>query len=408
MQAQVGYRSKNMCESRASCLLSSDSVLSPLGDDAYSSLVGRIAAAGEMGKWSLVTGTAPRTGPRALCKPVKPPGLCVTCWQIGLLGITALCTTCDAATMELAKTALSTMAPSGSSPNFPQSILGNKYKGLYNVSGRGIPDISAQAFGFQIFVGGKEKEVYGTSGSTHLCVSWVVRPRAPDVLQVVAGIILNDFQFSDNRYTLCFFNPWLYGPAARLLDDIQNRTNPGCNIDGFCRRMGSYDRVFTKKGAVWTQPDARVTESLPCTGARATSPQLKIPACPENLKILSKPDGPRKRDEPYSTVQCNGQNVGFPLHQYFPLLTPSSSVRIAIASRRKAKGFGFNRINDSLPHDLKTRRPRQCHAFITDTDYHAKSLREQNLTQIPNGTHVYSAVVDVDQLDSMGLVTENT
>ncbi|KAH9037084.1 hypothetical protein EDB85DRAFT_2142652 [Lactarius pseudohatsudake] len=118
-------------------------------------------------------------------------------------------------------------------------ILGNKYKGLYNVSGRGIPDISAQAFGFQIFVGGKEKEVYGTSGSTHLCVSWVVRPRAPDVLQVVAGIILNDFQFSDNRYTLCFLNPWLYGPAARLLDDIQNRTNPGCNIDGFCRRMGS-------------------------------------------------------------------------------------------------------------------------------------------------------------------------
>ncbi|KAH9007547.1 hypothetical protein EDB84DRAFT_1572768 [Lactarius hengduanensis] len=169
--------------------------------------------------------------------------------RLGLLGIIALCTTGDDG---VGKDCTLNDGTVRFKPNFPQPvpimspplaeprttirssgrILGNKYKGLYKrirfrdrsivtysyfvlgVSGRGIPDISAQAFGFQIFVGGKEKEVYGTSGSTHLCVSWVVRPRAPDVLQVVAGIILNGFQISDNRYTLCFLNPWLYRPPA--------------------------------------------------------------------------------------------------------------------------------------------------------------------------------------------------
>ncbi|KAH8985682.1 subtilisin-like protein [Lactarius akahatsu] len=103
-------------------------------------------------------------------------------------------------------------------PGFFQ-ILGNKYNGLYNATGRGIPDISAQAMGFNIFVGGKKQMVHGTSGS------------AP----VVAGIIalINDHLISNNRPVLGFLNPWLYGSAARSLFDVTSGTNPGCNTDGF-------------------------------------------------------------------------------------------------------------------------------------------------------------------------------
>ncbi|KAH8997691.1 subtilisin-like protein [Lactarius hatsudake] len=103
-------------------------------------------------------------------------------------------------------------------PAFLQN-LGNKYQGLYNASGRGFPDISAQSVGFPIFVNGEEKEVHGTSGAT----------------PVVAGIIalINDYQISKNRPVLGFLNPWLYGRAARALTDVTSGTNPGCNTDGF-------------------------------------------------------------------------------------------------------------------------------------------------------------------------------
>ncbi|KAH9060351.1 subtilisin-like protein [Lactarius deliciosus] len=103
-------------------------------------------------------------------------------------------------------------------PAFLQS-LGNKHQGLYNASGRGFPDISAQSIGFPIFVNGEEKVVEGTSGAT----------------PVVAGIIalINDYQISKNRPVLGFLNPWLYGRAARALSDVTSGTNPGCNTDGF-------------------------------------------------------------------------------------------------------------------------------------------------------------------------------
>ncbi|KAH8985683.1 subtilisin-like protein [Lactarius akahatsu] len=103
-------------------------------------------------------------------------------------------------------------------PAFLQN-LGNKHQGLYNASGRGLPDISAQSVGFPIFVNGEEKEVHGTSGAT----------------PVVAGIIalINDYQISRNRPVLGFLNPLLYGRAAVALTDITSGTNPGCNTDGF-------------------------------------------------------------------------------------------------------------------------------------------------------------------------------
>ncbi|KAH9036795.1 subtilisin-like protein [Lactarius deliciosus] len=97
--------------------------------------------------------------------------------------------------------------------------LGNQYRGKYNATSRGIPDISAQALGYPIFVKGVQHLGEGTSAST----------------PVVASIIslLNDYLFSQGRPPLGFLNPWLYGTGKSGLTDIIEGSNPGCNTDGF-------------------------------------------------------------------------------------------------------------------------------------------------------------------------------
>ncbi|KAH9062372.1 subtilisin-like protein [Lactarius vividus] len=102
--------------------------------------------------------------------------------------------------------------------------LGNRYQGLYNASGRGIPDIAAQALGLRIILEGKEYGVGGTSVAT----------------PIVAGIIslLNDWLISTGQEPLGFLNPWLYGRGFRGLTDITEGANLGCNMDGFSAIVG--------------------------------------------------------------------------------------------------------------------------------------------------------------------------
>ncbi|KAH9051041.1 subtilisin-like protein [Lactarius vividus] len=102
--------------------------------------------------------------------------------------------------------------------------LGNLYQGLYNASGRGIPDIAAQAIRLPIFLNGNERKVSGTSGA------------AP----IVAGIIslLNDWLILTGHEPLGFLNPWLYGRGSRGLTDITEGSNPGCNTDRFPAVVG--------------------------------------------------------------------------------------------------------------------------------------------------------------------------
>ncbi|KAI9456558.1 hypothetical protein BJY52DRAFT_1187842 [Lactarius psammicola] len=123
---------------------------------------------------------------------------------------------------------------------------------------------------------------------------------------------------------------------------------------------------------------SRAGEILPCTGAVATSPHLEIPACPGNLEFFSKLEELKEVKEP--------------------------ELQMTISRSHSAKELGFKRVFGNLPSELLTKRPRRCHVFITDTDDYAKSLREQNLTKIPKGTFVYSAVIDINELDS--IVTE--
>ncbi|KAI9463220.1 subtilisin-like protein [Lactarius psammicola] len=108
-------------------------------------------------------------------------------------------------------------------PHFFQD-LGNKYQGLYNASGRGTPDISAQAFNVIVVFRGQYLAMEGTS-----CA-------AP----IAAGVIslLNDYRISQGRPPLGFLNPWLYSTGRDALNDITSGSNPGCNTDGFSAIVG--------------------------------------------------------------------------------------------------------------------------------------------------------------------------
>ncbi|KAH8983954.1 peptidase S8/S53 domain-containing protein [Lactarius hatsudake] len=102
--------------------------------------------------------------------------------------------------------------------------LGQQYSSLYNPSGRGIPDISAQARMIPYFYKGEEVFAKGTSCS------------AP----IVSGVIslLNDYRLSQGKPPLGFLNPWLYGGGLSGLNDIVSGSNPGCNTDGFSAIVG--------------------------------------------------------------------------------------------------------------------------------------------------------------------------
>ncbi|KAH9009007.1 subtilisin-like protein [Lactarius deliciosus] len=97
--------------------------------------------------------------------------------------------------------------------------LGNQYEGKYNATSRGIPDISAQALGYPVFVKGLKYLGRGTSIST------------PIVASVIS--LLNDYLISQGKVTLGFLNPWLYGPGKSGLTDMTYGSNPGCGTDGF-------------------------------------------------------------------------------------------------------------------------------------------------------------------------------
>ncbi|KAF8263851.1 subtilisin-like protein [Lactarius quietus] len=110
-------------------------------------------------------------------------------------------------------------------PTFLQ-ILGDTYADNYNPTGRGYPDISAQAIKLAIVLGGKYGDITGTSGA------------APTVAAIIS--LLNDYLISKGKEPLGFLNPWLYSidPNDRAFNDITSGSNPGCGTDGFPTVVG--------------------------------------------------------------------------------------------------------------------------------------------------------------------------
>jgi tripeptidyl-peptidase-1 len=58
--------------------------------------------------------------------------------------------------------------------------------------------------------------------------------------QVFGGIIslLNDYLLYQNRPTLGFLNPWLYGSGQAGLNDITSGSSSGCGSNGFPAVVG--------------------------------------------------------------------------------------------------------------------------------------------------------------------------
>jgi len=99
----------------------------------------------------------------------------------------------------------------------------------YNASGRGFPDVSAQATGFTIVYNGASlNNVGGTSCS------------CPTFSGIVG--LLNDIRLANKKSPLGFLNPFLYqtaaNSAAAAFQDITAGHNPGCGTNGFTAIAG--------------------------------------------------------------------------------------------------------------------------------------------------------------------------
>lgn len=99
------------------------------------------------------------------------------------------------------------------------SQLEDRWKGMYNPTGRGFPDIAAQGTNFMVVVSGKDTAIGGTSAST------------PVVASVVA--LLNAQRLQDGKPTLGFLNPWLYSLNGTGTTDIVAGGSVGCTGKGY-------------------------------------------------------------------------------------------------------------------------------------------------------------------------------
>ncbi|PCH39552.1 family S53 protease-like protein [Wolfiporia cocos MD-104 SS10] len=104
------------------------------------------------------------------------------------------------------------------------SYLGSTNAGLFNASGRGFPDVSAQGVTFRIAYDGYWVDLDGTSCSS------------PTFASVIA--VLNDQLVANGKPTLGWLNPFLYSTGASAMNDITSGDNPGCNTNGFSATTG--------------------------------------------------------------------------------------------------------------------------------------------------------------------------
>ncbi|KAF9814346.1 hypothetical protein IEO21_05141 [Rhodonia placenta] len=116
-------------------------------------------------------------------------------------------------------------------PSFQQSAvskyllyLGSTNAGLYNASGRGFPDVSAQGVDIMIAQYQEFYLVDGTSCSSPIFAS-------------VVGM-LNNQLISAGKSTLGWLNPFLYSTGSSALTDITSGNNPGCGTNGFSATTG--------------------------------------------------------------------------------------------------------------------------------------------------------------------------
>ncbi|KIX94599.1 uncharacterized protein Z520_09645 [Fonsecaea multimorphosa CBS 102226] len=102
--------------------------------------------------------------------------------------------------------------------------IGDKFKGLYNRSGRAYPDIAAQGYKYLIFLGQSPRSVDGTSCS------------APTMASIFS--LVNDALAAAGKPPMGWLNPWLYSKGFAAFTDVVNGSSVGCNGPGFGASKG--------------------------------------------------------------------------------------------------------------------------------------------------------------------------
>ncbi|KAF7359305.1 Family S53 protease-like protein [Mycena sanguinolenta] len=104
---------------------------------------------------------------------------------------------------------------SGTTAAFLKTIPSD-FPGIFNVSGRGFPDVAMNGGGWAIVVNGQDVGILGTSCST------------PGFASIIA--LINDRLVAAGKPVLGFLNPWLYA-NPQALTDITSGYNPAwhCN-----------------------------------------------------------------------------------------------------------------------------------------------------------------------------------
>ncbi|KAH9848040.1 subtilisin-like protein [Lenzites betulinus] len=96
---------------------------------------------------------------------------------------------------------------------------------IYNASGRGFPDVSANGLNYSVAVNGSNVLVSGTSAS------------APTFAAILSAV--NDARLALGKRTVGWINPAIYSSAFDgAFNDITNGSNPNCGSAGFFARPG--------------------------------------------------------------------------------------------------------------------------------------------------------------------------
>lgn len=130
--------------------------------------------------------------------------------------------------------------------------LDTQYAGLYNRSGRGYPDISAQGEHFVTIYDGQPLLLDGTSAS------------APTAASVIA--LVNDALVAAGKPPLGFLNPWLYSTGYTAFTDVTVGSSAGCDTAGFPATTG-WDAVT----GFGTPRFSKLLSTLGLNGTNSTS-----------------------------------------------------------------------------------------------------------------------------------------
>ena len=242
--------------------------------------------------------------------------------------------------------------------------------------------------------------------SAHTCIRFARAPKEisrykEDVSQAVSQLIENPNKFTgfndEATHRVFVIRP---STPSRQLRTVEFGTNhlreTVARAYAELKHDARYSFYKTFRGAPWFRGPAgelykihvllwflhtRAEETLPCTGAVARFPELKLPSCPKDPKFFYKPEELSELSEP-GQPKCL-----IPTSRIFPaldavILTTNAIIMVTtiLSPTHDAKEEGFGLILQNLPPDLLRKRPNRYHLFITDTETNAKSLRlgEQN------------------------------